>query len=95
MSFDQVVKIIELLLTVIGLVIALFGWIVPYQKSMKENLLQNQFEQEMMKKRWEKEHIDAQISEFYGPIAELTRESTKIFELVIKQINAPLYPAAG
>lgn len=92
MGFEKIAEIIEIVLTLIGLILVIFGWIVPYRQSVRIKYQQNQFEQEMLKKKWEKELVDAQISKLYGPIAELTRESSIIFELVIKQIgHSPVF----
>ena len=59
---------IEVALTLIGLVLVVFGWIIPYKNSIKAEEIRARNELEMERIRWEKELIDKQISNLYGPI---------------------------
>jgi hypothetical protein len=87
MTFEQILRVIELSLTFIGVLLVIFGWIIPYKQSIQIHSRQQDFEQSLLERKWEKEHIDLQISKLYGPIAELTRESNIIFHQVMNQIG--------
>lgn len=87
MKFDEVVKIIELVLTSVGLLFVVFGWIIPYWQAVKEENKRRKFEEDILKRQWEKELIDRQIEEFYGPIAAMLYESDIRFSLILHQLG--------
>lgn len=87
MTFEQIISIVEVCLTVIGLVLVVFGWIVPHNQNIK---LENRRKKEDLvfrKIQWEKDHIDAQIAEFYGPISDLLQEQDIIFERILYMLG--------
>lgn len=86
---EVVLGSIGLLLTLAGLVLIVFGWIIPYKQNLKieekrqkaeENMQKSKWEveQKMQKLKWEKELVDKQISQFYGPISALFEEQDYI-----------------
>ena len=87
--FDDefVFRIIELILTFIGLILVVFGWIVPYRQSVKEESKRKKFEEDLLKRQWKKELVDKQISEFYGPISALLNQKDILFSLVMFQLG--------
>lgn len=84
---EIILNIIELCFTFIGLVLIIFGWIIPYQQTMKEEKRQRKFEEDLLKRQWKKELIDKQISDFYGPISALIKEKDVTFSLVLYQFG--------
>lgn len=86
-TFDEIVKIIELVFSIIGLLLIIFGWIVPYKQSIIAIKQQQQFEKKLLCAQWEKEFLDKQISQFYGPIAELLREQNLRAMLIRQQFG--------
>ena len=85
--FDMIIKIIELFFIMIGLIFVIFGWIIPYKQSIKSTKQQQVFEKNLICAQWEKELIDKQISQFYGPIAELLREQDLRWALIKYQLG--------
>ncbi len=83
MNFDQVVKVIELLLSFVGLIFVVFGWIIPYRQNIRIEDSRKKNEIVFRQKQWEKEQIDKQIAEFYGPISALLQEQNILFERIL------------
>lgn len=65
---------IGLLLTLLGLILIVIGWIIPYRQKLEIEAKRVKFEEDFQKLRWEKELVDQQISKFYGPISALIEE---------------------
>lgn len=84
---EIIFKIIELCLTVIGLIFVVFGWIIPYKQSLKSQEKEKEYEIAFQKNIWKKELIDKQISQFYGPISSLLREDSIRFHLVLDEMG--------
>ena len=87
LTFGEIIKIIELSLTIIGLLFVIFGWIIPHKQSVKTIYQHQEFEKRILCAQWEKELLDKQISEFYGPIAELLREQDLRMSLIVYQLG--------
>lgn len=56
-----VFQFIESIATIIGLILVIFGWIIPSRKELKNNF-------ELQNRQWKKAFVDRQISELYGPL---------------------------
>lgn len=83
MGFEQIISIIEVCLTAIGLILVIFGWIIPHNQNIKMENLRKKEDLIFRKTQWEKDHIDSQISEFYGPISALLQEQDILFERIL------------
>ena len=83
MDFEQKVKLIQLFLTSLGLLLVVFGWIIPYRQNLKIESKRKKMDISFRQKQWEKEQIDNQIAEFYGPISALLQEQNIIFEHIL------------
>jgi len=86
-KIEIVFKIIEISLVALGLVLVVFGWIVPYRQSKTIDDRRRKNEQELEIIRWKKEFIDRQISELYGPIYALILESDIQFSRILYQLG--------
>jgi len=86
-SFEQLTKLIEISIALVSIILVIFGWIIPYKQSQLSANEHRVFDKRMQSAKWEKEHIDNQISTFYGPIAELLREQALRKELIRIQLN--------
>lgn len=84
---EIIFKIIELILTAIGLIFIVFGWIIPYKQALKTKEKEREFQNSFQQKTWEKELIDQQISLFYGPISTLLQEDTIRFGFVLYEMG--------
>ena len=82
-----IIKIVDLILTFIGLVFVIFGWIIPHRQSQKDEKKRRKFEEDFKQRQWKKELIDQQISRFYGPISVLLREQDIRFSLIQYQMG--------
>lgn len=87
MNFEQFVNMIELFLTALGLVFVIFGWIIPYRQNLRIEAKRKNADMELRQKQWEKEQIDKQIADFYGPISALLQEQQVIFERVLYMLG--------
>ena len=85
--FDIVTKIIELSFALVGLLFVVFGWIIPYRQSLKINTQNQLFETQFITIQWEKELVDMQISNLYGPMRELINEHVVIQSLICNQLG--------
>ena len=64
-KMEIIFKIAELILTFLGLVLVIFGWIIPYRQSIKTQNKSKLNEIEFQKNMWKKELVDKQISLSY------------------------------
>lgn len=87
MRFEQITTIIELVLTSLGLLFVIFGWIIPYRQNLKIEAKRKEADIVFREKQWEKEQIDRQISEFYGPISALLQELDILFERILYMLG--------
>lgn len=83
MSYEQIIMMIELAFTAIGLLFVIFGWIIPFRQNLILEARQRENANFFRQKQWEKEHIDKQISEFYGPISALLKKQDILFERIL------------
>ena len=87
MYLDMTVNIMELVFATLGAILIIFGWFVPYRQSVKSLKHKQEFDSKLLCARWEKEMVDKQISQFYGPISELLREQKLRFHLILRQLG--------
>lgn len=84
---EIILKCAEMIIAVVGLVLVVFGWIIPYKNSKKTERLRIEGKQELERIRWKKELIDKQISYLYGPIYALIMESDVSFSRILYQLG--------
>lgn len=84
---EIVFKIIEISIAFIGLVLVIFGWIVPHRNAMKTEKARIQNDKDLEIIRWKKELIDKQISNLYGPIYALIIEGDVSFSRILYQLG--------
>ena len=87
MCFDQIAKIIELIIAAVGVILVVFGWIVPYQQSKKLEQTRSNMDAAFRQRQWEKELVDTQIAEFYGPISALLQEQDILYKHVLEMLG--------
>ena len=87
LTLADIISIIEVIISIIGLVFIVVGWIIPYRQTIKldksnraAQLLQTQ--REMKIKR-----IDEQLEKYYGPILALLREQSILWTRVHEQLG--------
>lgn len=84
---EIIFKIIEISIAFIGLVLVIFGWIVPHRNSIKSEKTRIQNDKELESIRWKKELIDKQISNLYGPMYALIIEGDVSFSRILYQLG--------
>ena len=84
---EIIFKLIEIVIAIVGLVLVIFGWIIPYRQSIKMEQMHINNEKELERIRWKKELIDKQISNLYGPIYALIIESDISFARILYQLG--------
>lgn len=77
----------EIIIALVGLILVVFGWIVPYKNSIKTEKIRIESERELERIRWKKELIDKQISNLYGPIYALIIEGDVSFSRILYQLG--------
>ena len=77
----------QVLISVCGLVLVVLGWIIPYRQNIEAQKKQREFEQQLEIRSWEKEYVDRQIRELYGPIQQLLCEQLLIFTFVQQELH--------
>jgi len=87
MEINSIYQITQIILTAIGLLLVIVGWLIPYRTNLKVNqkLLEDEKEFEVMK--WKKAQIDSQISKLYGPIYAILLESDIRFKRILHQLG--------
>lgn len=86
-SMEIMFKIIEIIIATMGLILVIFGLIIPYQHSKKLEEIHVNNEKELERIRWKKDLIDKQISYLYGPIYALIIESSISFSRILYQLG--------
>ena len=80
-------KIMELTISIIGLLLVVIGLILPFKQSVKLNQINQNNELEQEKRIWRMQLLDEQISKYYGPIYAILREQTIIKQRIWYQIG--------
>ncbi len=88
MNYIEIIfKIFDIIIAIIGLILIIFGWIIPYRHSIKTEKLRIENEKELERIRWKKDLIDRQISELYGPINALINEREVRISRILYQLK--------
>lgn len=88
MSYIEIVlNIVEIVISFLAVIAVIFGWVIPCRQANKEELRRRESENKLEMRRWNKEFIDRQISELYGPLDEIVREQQITFDLILFQLG--------
>lgn len=87
LTFDEVMKILDLLISVIGLVLVIVGMILPFKQSVELNRINQRDQIEQAKRAWRMQLLDEQICKYYGPISAILKEYSIIRERIWFQIG--------
>lgn len=86
-KIDVYLKIIELSISIIGLVFVAVGLILPFKQSIKLNKISQNDQLKQEKRVWRMHLLDEQISKYYGPISAILKEQTIIRKRIWYQIG--------
>lgn len=87
MTFDEITKILELIISTVGLIFVIVGWILPFKQSLKINKINQSAQLEQMQRELKIKMLDEQISKYYGPISAILTEQTIIRQRIWYQIG--------
>ncbi len=87
LTFDQVVKLLELLISFVGLLFVIIGWVLPYRQSLELNKINQEAQLKQIKREWKMQLLDQQISKYYGPISALIQEQSIVRQRIQHQIG--------
>lgn len=86
-TFGEITKMIEILLSAIGLLFVIIGWAIPFKQSLSLNKFTQAAQLEQRKREWKMNLLNEQISKYYGPISALLKEQTIIKQRIWEQIG--------
>lgn len=87
MDTADILKIIELAITFIGVIAAIFGVLIPHVCNKKQARKALEIENKLLTIKWEKEFVDRQLAELFGPVRALLMENSVRYEFVCKQLG--------
>lgn len=87
LTFDVLSKILELIISVFGLLLVIVGLILPFKQSIELNKINQRDQLKQEKRVWRMELLDEQISKYYGPISAILKEQTIIWQRILFQIG--------
>lgn len=87
MTFENMTKVFELMISTVGLTFVIVGWILPFKQSLKLNKINQSAQLEQTKRELKIKMLDEQISKYYGPISAILTEQTIIRQRIGYQIN--------
>jgi hypothetical protein len=87
MSFEEMTKILELVISIVGLLFVIVGWILPFRQSFKLNKVNQSAQLEQIQREFKIKLLDEQISKYYGPISAILTEQSIIRQRIWYQIG--------
>lgn len=87
MTFENIAKVFELIISTVGLTFVIVGWILPFKQSLKLNKINQSAQLEQMKRELKIKMLDEQISKYYGPISAILTEQSIIRQRIWYQIG--------
>lgn len=99
LTFDEAISIFNILISVVGLLFVIVGWIVPYRQSIKLDKQNRKASLQQTQREMKIQRIDEQLSKYYGPILAILKEQDIIWQglceevgrtYIFKSIDAPL-----
>lgn len=86
-TFDVFAKILELVISTIGLVLVVIGLILPFKQSVELNKITQESQLKQEKRAWHVQLLNDQISKYYGLISAILKEQTIIRQRIWYQIG--------
>ncbi len=86
-NYDLLLNIINTVISGVSVIFIIFGWIIPYKQSQKQQSIQREYEESITTKQYNKEKIDEQISKLYVPLYTLSMENRIQTNILLKKLN--------
>ncbi len=87
LTFDMFSKVLELAISIVGLVLVVVCLILPFKQSIELNKINQNDQLKQAKRAWRMQLLDEQISKYYGPISAILKEQTIIRQRIWYQIG--------
>ena len=94
-DYDLILNIINTILTALSVIFIIFGWIIPYKQSQKQQKEQRKYDESISEKQYNKEKIDEQISKLYVPLYTISMENKIQINILLKKLNRNYVFAKG
>lgn len=94
-DYDLILNIVNTIFSGISVLFIVFGWIIPYKQSQKQQKEQRKYDEFISKKQYNKEKIDEQISKLYVPLYTLSMENKIQTNILLKKLNRKYVFAKG
>lgn len=94
-DYDLSLNIINTIISGIGVIFIIFGWIIPYKQSQKQQKDQRRYEETTIFNQYYKDRIDEQISKLYVPLYSLSMENKMQINILLKKLDRNYVFAKG
>lgn len=94
-NYDLLFNIINTSLSAISVIFIIFGWVIPYKQSQKQQKDQRHYEESTRFLQYSKNRIDEQISKLYVPLYSLSMENKMQINILLKELNRNYVFAKG
>lgn len=92
---ELMLNIINTIFSGFSVIFIIFGWIIPYKQSQKQQKNQRNYEKATKVDEYYKNRIDEQISKLYVPLYSLSMENKMQFNVLLKKLNRNYVFAKG
>lgn len=75
MNGDLILNIVNTVLSGLSVIFIIFGWIIPFKQSQKQQREQRSYEESIKSEQYYKDRVDEQISKLYVPLYSLSMEN--------------------
>lgn len=94
-NYDLILKIINTIISGISVIFIIFGWIIPYRQSQKQQTEHRHYEKSIKSEQYFKDRIDEQISKLYVPLYSLSMENKIQTNILLNKLNRNYIFAKG
>lgn len=86
-NYDLILNIINTILSGFSVLFIIFGWIIPYKQSQKQQKEQRKYEKSIKSEQYYQDKVDEQISKLYFPLYSLSMENEMQTNILLKKLN--------
>lgn len=94
-NYDLILNIINTILSGFSVLFIVFGWIIPYKQSQKQQKEQRKYEESIKSEQYYQDKVDEQISKLYVPLYSLSMENKMQTNILLKKLNRSYVFAKG
>lgn len=94
-DYDLILNIINTILSGISVLFIIFGWIIPYKQSQKQQKEQRYYDKTIKSEQYYQDRVDEQISKLYVPLYSLSMENKMQTNILLNKLNRNYIFAKG